>query len=317
MTAFPFKRVAFQCDPLARLKPETDTTLLLARYALEKGCDVFFYTPTNLTWQDARITARGHKVLLDASSKLVPGQDEGLDLAAFDIVWIRQDPPFDMSYLTPLYILDHLPKRVRVVNDGGALRNHPEKFIPLHFPDLIPPTCITCDLDEALAFFDIHKEVVLKPLYGYAGRDIVRVSSRENLKSFWETSPEIAHHQAVIVQAFLPQVFEGDRRFFLIDGVLAGGFNKLPTSQEFRANLGLGSTPQPITPSEKEIALCTRVGTFLKTHNIFFAGLDVVGEKLLEVNITSPTGLPAFNTLYKRRLEEDIWNALVSSCVTG
>lgn len=317
MKAFSFKRVAFQCDPIARLKPQTDTTLLLARYALEKGCDVFFYTPINLTWQDARITAKGYKVLMDASGQLTPSQDEILDLATFDIVWIRQDPPFDMSYLTPLYILDHLPKNVRVVNDGGALRNHPEKFIPLHFPDLIPPTCITCDRDEALGFFDVHKEVVLKPLYGYAGRDIVRVSTREHLMAFWEASPEIAHNQALIVQAFLPQVFEGDRRFFLIDGRFSGGINKLPASQEFRANLGLGGTALPVTPSEGEKALCTRVGAFLKSHNIFFAGLDVVGEKLLEVNITSPTALPAFNALYKRRLEEDIWNALVSSCVTG
>ena len=311
MQAQGVRRVAFQCDPMERLKPATDTTLLLARLALEKGCEVFFYTPQNLTWREARITAMGHKVTLDKEGRLMPGAPEVWDLATLDVLWIRQDPPFDMSYLTPTYILDHLAPHVCVVNDQRALRTHPEKFIPLHFPDLMPATCITCNPQEALAFLGAHKEVVIKPLYGYAGRGIVRAANPEALEAFWGTSQEVAGGEAVILQEFLPQVFEGDRRFFLINGRLAGGFNKIPASQEFRANLGLGGTPHPLTPSQNEEALCARVGAFLKENNILFAGIDVVGEKLLEVNITSPTGIPAFNRLYKRRLEEDLWNALV------
>jgi glutathione synthase len=312
MSAFFFSRVAFQCDPWESLNPQTDTSLLMVAEALRRGSRVFFYTPQTLSWHQGRVTVLGHEISMDAAGTLTPKTIDLLDLGTMDLIWIRQNPPFNMRYISPTYLLDTLPSHVWVLNNPQGLRDCPEKHFTLSFPDLIPPTLVTQNLDTALSFLEEHPDLVLKPLYEFAGRGVVRVKTPSELKTAWYAHQQKSPDEGLLLQTFLPQVYEGDRRLFLINGQYVGGFNKRPAPQEFRANLGLGGTAEPLTPSARELEICARIGPKLMKHGLFFVGIDVVGGFLLEVNATSPTGFPAFNALYKRRLEQDLWDAIVA-----
>lgn len=307
-----FSRVAFQCDPWESLNPQTDTSLLLMAEALRRGSRVFFYTPQTISWHQGRVTALGYEIVFDATGSLTPKATDVLDLATMDIVWIRQNPPFNINYISPTYLLDTLPSHVWVLNNPQGLRDCPEKHFPLSFPDLIPPTLVTQHLGTALGFLKEYPDLVLKPLYEFAGRGIVHVKTPSELETAWQDHQKKAPGEALLLQEFLPQVYEGDRRLFLMNGQYVGGFNKRPAPQEFRSNLGLGGTPEPLTPSLRELEICDRIGSKLIKHGLFFVGIDVVGGYLLEVNATSPTGIPSFNALYKRKLEQDLWDAIVS-----
>ncbi|MBA4748991.1 MAG: glutathione synthase [Alphaproteobacteria bacterium] len=304
-------RVAFQADPLDSLNPASDTSLLLIKEACARGMKVFYYAPSHLRWQERSVYATGAWLSWQDETPLPQVQShEDVLLSEMDVLWIRQNPPFDMAYLTPTYLLETLPPKTLVLNDPKGLRDSPEKLLPLLFPDLMPPSLVTQDLEQAVYFLKEHVDVVLKPLYEFAGRGIVRFEKENDLRVWWEES---SHKLAspVLLQQFLPEVFDGDRRLFLIDGQFVGGFNKRPAPQEFRANLGLGGIAEPLVPSLKELAICERIGEDLRRRGLFFVGIDVVGGYLLEINATSPTGVPAFNALYKRALEQELWDAIV------
>lgn len=305
-------RVAFQCDPFEELSVQTDTSLALIHEALRRELEVFFYTPRSLSWRDGLLTSEGHFLSLDSSG--IKKRDwtsttERLD--SFQIIWIRQDPPFDMGYLTPTYLLETLPSSTLMINDPGGIRRAPEKLLTTHFPDFMPPTLISYHLEEASFFLKEHGSLTLKSLYSYGGRSVYRVSSPEELSQKWSSLKRSHPQEPFLCQKFLPEVYDGDKRLFLIDGCYAGGYKKLPAKGDFRSNLVLGGEAQPHKATPRDHDICEAIGPVLRDLGLFFVGIDVIGDYLIEINVTSPTGLKAYEALYTERLEQKIWDRLL------
>jgi len=316
-------RVAFQMDPLDTLNPLTDTTLLLMAEAADRGYEVQAYAPHDLWVEDQTIMARTFPLppsLTHPSQtqETFPGNSQGtsqggcdLDLASCAMIWIRQNPPFSMAYLIPTYLLQTLCPRVHVINNPQALRDCPEKLWPLlTFGAWMPPTLLTRDVHRIKAFVQTHGEIVLKPLFGYGGGGVSYVHQGDTrnlatLLEFYLQTPE-----PVMVQKYLPQIHTGDTRVFLVDGRVAGALSKVPRDGQFISNLSHGSrvTQAQLTPLQAE--RCEILAQSLKEKGIVFAGADWVGDWLLEVNITSPSMVPAYNQLYGDKLEAHIWDAV-------
>ena len=316
-------RVAFQMDPLDTLNPLTDTTLLLMAEAADRGYEVQAYAPHDLWVQDHTVMARtfplpsslGHSCQTSGDSqKASHGTSQGacdLDLASCAVVWIRQNPPFSMNYLIPTYLLQTLCPRVHVINSPQALRDCPEKLWPLlSFGAWMPPTLLTRDVHRIKAFVQTHGEIVLKPLFGYGGGGVSYVHQEDTrnlatILDFYLQTPE-----PVMVQKYLPQIHTGDTRVFFIDGHVAGAVSRVPAHGQFISNLSHAShvTRAHLTPLQAE--RCGILAHSLKEKGIVFAGADWVGDWLLEINITSPTLVPAYNQLYGDKLEARIWDAV-------
>lgn len=295
-------------DALETLNPQTDSTLRLMREALNRGWWVFSYTPKDLFFDQGRVMAWGHEMAADLSPQ---GDPICVELNTLDVLWIRQEPPFDMVYLTTLYLLDLLTKPL-VLNDPRGLMTSTEKLMTAHFHDWMPPTVITQQLSQALTFLDDHKEIIVKPLYEYGGRSIHKVSSAPELEAlFTQMIQGRARPLPLMLQRFLPAVHEGDRRLFMIDGELVGAFRRMPTKDSHMCNLVLGAQAVPHSPDASDKALCQALSPFLKKNGLFFAGLDVIGDRLIEVNVTCPTGLAAFDDLYGIALEKNLWDKVL------
>jgi glutathione synthase len=238
------------------------------------------------------------------------GGEETVDLAAMDVVLMRQDPPFDMAYITATHLLEHIHPRTLVVNDPGSVRNAPEKIFITRFPDLMPPTLITSDKEQALAFRAEHSDIIVKPLYGNGGAGVFHIApDDENLNALLELFTEL-YREPTIIQAYLPQVRQGDKRIILIDGEPAGAINRVPVKGEARSNLHAGGTPLQSTLSAREEEICAAIGPELKERGLLFTGIDVIGDYLTEINVTSPTGLQEINRFDGVTLEVDIWDAI-------
>ncbi len=344
-------RVAIQMDPPATMKYATDTTLRLALEAERRGYTVWVYTPDKLTLKDGAITAHAERTSFhdNATHMFDVHESARLDLTQMDVVLLRQDPPFDMAYLSTTYVLERLTspspsqgegggegRKVLVINDPASVRNHPEKLFPTVFKQFMPPTLVTADSAEIAAFRREFKDIVIKPLYGYAGHDVVRVKpddpyphpflnphpnplpkrERESLTSPSPSQGEgrdegaFKLREPVMVQPFLPEVKTGDRRIILINGELGGIMARIPAEEDFRANFRVGGHPEKaeITPRQREI--CEALRPEMKRLGIVLAGIDCIGDYLTEINITSPTGIPAMNRLYGLRLESTVWDAI-------
>jgi glutathione synthase len=306
------RRAAIQMDPLDAINPGGDSTLLLGLEAQKRGYDLYHYTPDKLTWKQGAITAMAHKVTLydDHANHYKLGDLVKLDLETMDVILLRQDPPFDMNYITTTYLLEMLPPSVHVFNNPTAVRNYAEKISPLLFARFMPPTLVSADMREIEYFRNHHKDIIIKPLYGFGGRSILRIKHDDDnfhavMEMHFSTSKE-----PLMVQAFLPEVATGDRRVVMIDGHVGGAIGRIPAENEIRANLRVGGTAAKaeLTPKQQEI--CEAVGSLLKEHGLIFAGLDLIGDWLTEINVTSPTGLASINKLYGRRIESDIWDAM-------
>lgn len=304
------RRVAIQMDAIGSLNAKGDSSLLLGREAQRRGFELYYYTPDKLTYRGGAITAEGHRITLhdniehyyDITDTLT------LDLKSMDVVLLRQDPPFNMAYITTTHILEMLAPDTLVVNAPASVRNHPEKLFPLLFKQYMPETLVTADINEIEKFYAAHKDVVIKPLFGYGGREIIRFNSgdvRALLESQLEGSKE-----PLMVQPFLPEVRTGDRRIILIDGKVGGVMGRIPAEHEFRANFRVGGSPAKaeLTPKQREI--CEVLGPELKKRGLIFAGLDVIGDHLTEINLTSPTGMVQMNKLYDIKLESLFWDAV-------
>jgi glutathione synthase len=305
-------KVAIQMDPLGSINPATDSTLLMMLEAQARGHELWHYTPDKLTWHDGNITASAHhvKVHVDPNHHYDMGAESIINLKQMDVVLLRQDPPFNMEYITTTYILEQLHPDTLVVNNPTAVRDLPEKLFPTLMRQLMPPTLITADVKEIESFRDEHKDIVLKPLYGYAGRSVVRVSKDSgNLHSLVEMF--FSHNrEPLIAQKFLPEVKTGDRRIIIIDGKLAGIMGRIPAEGEIRANFRVGGTAAKVEITKRQQEICEMLGPELKKRGLIFAGVDTIGDWLTEINITSPTGFPAMNRLYGKKLEADFWNAV-------
>jgi glutathione synthase len=302
--------VGLQIDLPETFQFKTDTTFLLALEAQRRGHALFYYTPEHLSWREGRLLAMGAEIRFFPDPPFFQkGPLQTLDLETLQVLLIRQNPPFHMGYVTPTYLLERLAPGTCVLNPPGALRNFPEKLLPLAFPELMPPTLITQNREAIEAFRKIHGQVVLKPLYGYGGKGIFLLSP-EDLNADALLDLFLQGSEPFMVQRYLPEIREGDTRVFLLNGKMAGFFTRKPKPQSILSNLVAGAEALPTTLTQRERDACERIGGLLAQHAIWFAAVDLIAGYVTEVNMTSPTGIPAFNALSGKQLEKEAWDAL-------
>lgn len=305
------RHIAIQMDDPAHFNAATDSTIMLALEAQKRGYELYYYKPDHLTYTaDGLIATQSHPITF--ADKLIDyyklGEKQSLSLDEMDAVLMRQDPPYDMAYLSATYLLEQL--NVPVVNDPTFVRNAPEKLSILHFPELIPPTIVSRDEEAILDFLDMHNSIIVKPLYGYGGRSIYKFDKGDSnlitiLEQFKSTSGE-----PLMIQAFLPEVSSEDRRIIMMDGKVSAVVGRIPADGEIRANFRVGGSAAKASLSEKQQQICDTAGKWLHENGITFAGLDLIGDYLTEINITSPTGLRAAQELYGINAAVDFWNAV-------
>ncbi len=307
-------RVAFQMDPLEGLNIAGDSTFALMLAAQARGYSCFHYKATDLTWEGGRLYTFVTPVTVrrEVGNHFTPGEPVLLDLGRdIDVVWMRQDPPFDLSYITATHLLERIQHETLVANDPASVRNAPEKLFVLDYARFMPPTIITRSLGAARKFLSEHGEIVLKPLHGNGGKAIFKIGSDgANLSSLMEVF-NTAYVEPHMVQAFLPSVTAGDKRIVLVDGAVAGAVNRIPGDGEIRSNLAVGGTAakSDLTPREREI--CAAMGPELKKRGLIFVGIDVIGgEWLTEINVTSPTGIVAIDRFNGTDTAGMIWEAV-------
>ncbi|MDE4134081.1 glutathione synthase [Phaeobacter sp. QD34_3] len=305
-------KIAFQMDPIMGVNINADSSFRLAEEAQARGHTLFYYSPDHLAYQEGRITARGYDMTVQrvAGAPAVLGEEREVDLADFDVVWLRQDPPFDMHYITSTHLLDRLKGQALVVNDPFWVRNYPEKLLVLDFPELTPPTAIARDLDTIKAFKAKHGDVILKPLYGNGGAGVFRLDANDrNLTSLHELFTGFSR-EPLIVQKFLPDVSNGDKRVILVDGEAVGAINRVPAAGETRSNMHVGGRPEKIGLTERDLEICATIGPLLKEKGQIFVGIDVIGDYLTEINVTSPTGIQELERFDGVNIAEKVWQAI-------
>ena len=304
--------VAIQMDPVETINIDADSTFVLALEAQKRGFRLHHYLPQHLSLRDGKLTAKARslEVRREHGRHHSFGPFETLDLATVDVILMRQDPPFDMSYITATHLLEHVSDRVLVVNNPRSVRNAPEKLFVTHFEGLLPPTLITASREDILAFREEHGDVILKPLFGNGGAGVFRIRpGDENLNSLLEMFSTL-YREPVIVQRYLPAVRQGDKRVILVDGEPVGAVSRVPAEGEARANLHVGGTAVKTELTDRERAICTQIGPTLKEQGLIFVGIDVIGDYLTEINVTSPTGIQEINRLDGAALEARVWDAI-------
>ncbi|HEY9038710.1 MAG TPA: glutathione synthase [Roseovarius sp.] len=305
-------KVAFQMDPIGPVDIDADSTFRLAEEAQARGHELFYYTPQNLAYDEGHITARGQslKVQRGGDHHAILGDMQTVDLADFDVVWLRQDPPFDMFYITTTHLLDRLAPGTLVVNDPFWVRNFPEKLLILDFPDLMPPTTIARDLATIRAFRDRHGDIILKPLYGNGGAGVFKLTGVDgNLSSLHEMFTGFSR-EPLIVQKFLPDVSKGDKRVILVDGEPVGAINRVPAKGETRSNMHVGGRAEKADLTERDREICAAIGPLLREKGQIFVGIDVIGRYLTEINVTSPTGIQELERFDGVNIAGKIWEAI-------
>jgi len=305
-------KIAFQMDPIDAIDIDADSSFRIAEEAQARGHSLFYYTPDTLAYQEGRVTARGWplQVRRIRGDHFTLGAEAEIDLADMDVVWLRQDPPFDMGYITTTHILDRIHPETLVVNDPFWVRNYPEKLLVLDFPDLTPPTTVARDLDTIKAFKSRHGDIILKPLYGNGGAGVFRLPPDDrNLNSLHELFASI-NREPLIAQKFLPDVAAGDKRIILVDGEAVGGINRVPAKGETRSNMHVGGRPEKVALTPRDLEICARIGPLLRERGQVFVGIDVIGGWLTEINLTSPTGIQELERFDGVNIAEKIWTAI-------
>ena len=304
--------VAIQMDPIESIDIDGDSTFVMGLEAQARGHALWHYLPSALSFRDGRVTARAQRMELrrEKGRHFTLGEAEIVDLAAMDVVLMRQDPPFDMSYITATHILEHIHPKTLVVNDPAAVRNAPEKLFVTHFDGVMPPTLISSDRAEIMAFRDEHEDIIVKPLFGNGGAGVFHIKpDDENLTSLLEMFTEF-YREPVIAQRYLPEVRDGDKRIILVDGEPVGAIDRVPAAGEARANMHVGGQAVKVGLTERDKELCRAIGPALKEQGLIFVGIDVIGDYLTEINVTSPTGLQEINRFDGVKLEATIWDAI-------
>jgi glutathione synthase len=299
-------------DPIERIDIDADSTFVLALEAQARGHALYHYLPQHLSFAHGRLRAKARPLAVrrEKGNHATLGGFEALDLAEADVVLMRQDPPFDMAYITATHLLEHIHPRTLVVNDPVQVRNAPEKLFVTRFPELMAPTLITADRDEIRAFRAEHKDIILKPLFGNGGAGVFHIGPEdENLNALVEMFTSLSR-EPIVVQRYLPEVRIGDKRIILVDGEPAGGLLRVPAKGEARANLHVGAKPTKTTLSQREREICAAIGPTLAERGLVFVGIDVIGGYLTEINVTSPTGIQEINRFDGSRIEARIWDAI-------
>ena len=304
--------VAIQMDPIEDVDVNADSTFMLALEAQARGHKLFHYLPRELSLQHGRVTARARPLTVRSvqgeHSDL--GEQEVIDLAVMDVVLMRQDPPFDMAYITATHLLEHIHPQTLVVNDPVHVRNAPEKLFVTHFPELMPPTLITSNMDDVRAFRAEHKDIIMKPLFGNGGAGVFHITPEdENLNALMEMFTQMSR-EPIIIQRYLPAVRAGDKRIILIDGRAAGALNRVPQAGEARSNLHVGGTAMKSEMTKRDLQICEAIGPTLKEHGLIFVGIDVIGDYMTEINVTSPTGIQEVSRYDDTNLAAEIWDAI-------
>jgi len=306
--------VAVQMDPLDSINIAGDSTFALMLSAQDRGHKLFHYSAEDLNYRDGRVWAKAHPVTVQrvVGDHFSVGEPVNLDLGdEADVVLMRQDPPFDLGYITATHLLERIADKTLVVNDPAQVRNAPEKVFVLDYPQFMPPTLVTRSLDEARKFLAEHGAIVIKPLHGNGGKAIFKVESDgANLSALMEVF-NMTWREPHMVQAFLPDVAKGDKRIVLIDGEVAGAINRLPGEGEIRSNLAVGGSAEKSVLTDKEREICAVLGPELKKRGLLFVGIDVIGGTwLTEINVTSPTGIVAISNFDGTDVAGMIWDAI-------
>jgi glutathione synthase len=304
--------VAIQMDPIDRIDIDADSTFVLALEAQRRGHGLYHYLPTDLSYDHGRIKARARplEVRRERGNHFTLGASEVLDLRTFDIVLMRQDPPFDLNYVAATHLLERVHRDTLVINDPVAVRNAPEKLFVTQFAELMPPTLITYDFDEIKAFRAEHKDIIVKPLYGNGGAGVFHIDpDDENLNSLLDLLAQTVR-EPLMVQRYIPEIKQGDKRIILIEGEAAGAVNRIPPAGDARANLHVGGRAEKATLSRRDLEICEALGPVLQQQGLVFVGIDVIGEWLTEINVTSPTGLQEIDRFDGVALEARIWDAI-------
>ena len=304
--------VAVQMDPIQRINVKGDSTFALLLEAQKRGHVLSYYTPDRLAQLNGRLFAgvEALSVRDQAGDHFTLGAPARVALADFDVVLLRQDPPFDLAYITSTHLLERIHPKTLVVNDPAHVRNAPEKIFVTDFPDLMPPTLITRDLSEIKAFRAEHNDIVMKPLYGHGGGAVFRITRDDlNFGSLYDMFA-VTFREHWVIQKFLPAVKHGDKRILLVDGEFAGAVNRVPAADDLRSNMVRGGSPAKtdLTPREREI--CDRLGPHLRKRGMIFVGIDVIGDWLTEINVTSPTGIRAVKNLGGPDAAALVWDVI-------
>lgn len=305
-------KVAIQMDPIGPIDIDADSTFHIALEAQKRGHALFYYTPDRLSWREGRVMARGWPLTLrrEKGNHFTLGAEAEVDLGDWDVVWLRQDPPFDMGYITTTHLLERIHPATLVVNDPFWVRNYPEKLLVLNFPDLTPPTLIARDLATIRAFKHEHGDVILKPLYGNGGAGVFRLDPNDrNLGSLYELFAGI-NREPLIVQKFVPDVVKGDKRIILVNGEPVGAINRVPAEGETRSNMHAGGRPEKVGLTERDLEICAAIGPLLREKGQIFVGIDVIGRWLTEINVTSPTGIQQLERFDGTNTSALIWDVI-------
>jgi len=305
-------KVAFQMDPIEPVDIDADSSFVLALEAQERGHQLFHYLPQDLSFRDGKVVAemRTMELRREYGNHCTMGEAKTVDVADMDVVWLRQDPPFDMSYLSTTYLLELVHPKTLVVNNPTEVRNAPEKLSITHFSHLLPPTLITRNVAEIKAFREEHKDIIVKPLFGNGGEGVFHLKpGDENLGSLLEMF-FARSRDPLMIQRYVPEIVHGDKRIIIVDGEPIGGINRIPEAGEARANMHAGGKVEKVGLTDREIAICDELRPFLKERGMIFVGIDVIGDYMTEINVTSPTGLQELRKFDGTNGEGLIWDAI-------
>ena len=306
-------KVAVQMDPIELINITGDSTFAMMLEAQRRGHALFYYQTKTLALGSGSLFASGNDVTVrnEKGNHFQCGEERRADLGACDVLLMRQDPPFDMGYITATHMLDHIHPQTLVVNDPTEVRNAPEKLFVLNYKEFMPPTLVTRDASELAAFRMEHEDIILKPLYGNGGAGVFRIrGTDQNFSSLLELFGITYPHQPYMAQKYLPDVRKGDKRIILVDGKFAGAINRVPAAHESRSNMHVGGRPEPATLTKREREICEAMGPELKKRGFIFVGLDVIGDYVTEINVTSPTGIREVKRFGGADIAALLWDAI-------
>lgn len=305
--------VAIQMDPIELVDIEGDSSFALGLEAQRRGHKLYHYDVSDMSFQEGRVTAyaRPLTLLREKGNHYTVGEIRKIDLAEdVDVILMRQDPPFHMGYITATHLLEHIHPKTLVVNDPASVRNAPEKIFLNRFPDLMPPTMITANKRDVEDFRAEHKDIIIKPLYGNGGAGVFRIrEGDQNLNSLVEMFQEF-YTEPFIVQRYLPEVVKGDKRIILVDGEAVGAINRVPQEGEVRSNMHVGGEARKTELTDREIEICKAIGPTLREQGMLFVGIDVIGDYLTEINVTSPTGIQEIQRFDGTDIAAILWDAI-------
>jgi len=307
-------KVALQMDPIETINISTDSTFVLALEAQARGYELFHYLPRDLALNNGLVLAQTRPLELrqNPANYYTLGPPTLINLAEIDVILMRQDPPFDLSYITATHLLEHIHPKTLIVNNPVEVRNSPEKIFITQFPSLIPPTLITSDKKQMMDFRSEYQDIIVKPLFGNGGAGVFHIKQDdENFSSLLEVFDTL-YREPIIIQRYEPAVRNGDKRIILIDGEPAGALNRIPAKGESRSNLHVGGTAKKSSLTNRERDICALIGPTLRERGLIFVGIDVIGNYLTEINVTSPTCLQEINFFDKVALEVDIWDTILT-----